>query len=88
MFNKVFNENPDMRNLEKEIAYLKDILKMKRTGVEVDVNLNDKMKKLKAENSKLKEMIDKELVDRLKQENNFLRRELDRKQNDEIIASS
>ena len=74
MFNKVFNENPDMRNLEKEIAYLKDILKMKRTGVEVDVNLNDKMKKLKAENSKLKEMIDKELVDRLKQENNFLRR--------------
>ena len=33
-----------MRNLEKEIAYLKDVLKMKRTGVEVDVNMIDKMK--------------------------------------------
>lgn len=35
-----------MRNLEKEIAYLKDVLKMKRTGVEVDVNMIDKMKRL------------------------------------------
>lgn len=30
---KIYNENPEMRNLEKEIAYLKDILKLKRTGV-------------------------------------------------------
>lgn len=31
--NKMFTDNPEMRNLEKEIAYLKDVLKMKRTGV-------------------------------------------------------
>lgn len=32
---------------------------MKRTGVEVDVDLTEKMKKLQSENIKLKQMVDK-----------------------------
>jgi hypothetical protein len=38
---------------------------MKRTGVEVDVNMADRMKRLQAENRKLKEMVDSELVNKL-----------------------
>lgn len=38
---------------------------MKRTGVEVDVNMADRMKRLQAENRKLKEMVDTELVNKL-----------------------
>ncbi len=30
---------------------------MKRTGVEVDVDMSDKVKKLQSENQKLKEMV-------------------------------
>lgn len=86
VINKVFHENPEMRNLEKEIAYLKDILKMKRTGVELDVNMAEKVKKLQTENRKLKEMVDRDLVERLTKENNILKRELDKKQNDELLS--
>jgi hypothetical protein len=43
-----------MRNLEKEIAYLKDVLKMKRNGVQ-----------LQSENNKLKEMINHDLIQKL-----------------------
>ena len=64
--NKVLHENPEMRNLEREIAYLKDILKMKRTGVEIDVDITDKFKRLQSENQKLKEMVDKDLVEKLR----------------------
>ena len=32
---------------------------MKRTGVDVDVNIMDRMKKLQSENQKLKEMVDR-----------------------------
>lgn len=64
--NKVLHENPEMRNLEREIAYLKDILKMKRTGVEIDVDITDKFKRLQNENQKLKEMVDKDLVEKLR----------------------
>lgn len=76
-----------MRNLEKEIAYLKDVLKMKRTGVEVDVDMTDKMKKLQSENLKLKEMVNQELVEKLLRENTHLKRELDRKNNDNLMNS-
>ena len=38
---------------------------MKRTGVEVDVNMADRMKRLQVENRKLKEMVDTELVNKL-----------------------
>lgn len=85
--NKIFNDNPEMRNLEKEIAYLKDVLKMKRTGVEVDVDMTDKMKKLQSENLKLKEMVNQELVEKLLRENTHLKRELDRKNNDNLMNS-
>ena len=35
-----------MRLLEKEITYLKDLLKMKRNGVGIDVDNAEKVKKL------------------------------------------
>lgn len=48
-----------MTKLEKEISYLKDILKIKRNGTSViDSDLNEKYKRLQQENMKLKEMVD------------------------------
>jgi hypothetical protein len=56
-----------MNKLEKEISYLKDVLKMKRNGTSViDVDLNDKYKRLQQENSRLKELVDEELVEKLR----------------------
>lgn len=64
---KTFSDNPEMRNLEREISYLKDILKFKRTGANIiDLDLNDRLKRLQTENDKLKEMIDRDLVEKLK----------------------
>lgn len=54
-----------MRNLEKEIAYLKDVLKMKRNGVQIDPNMADRVHKLQSENNKLKEMINHDLIKKL-----------------------
>lgn len=57
------SDNPEMNKLEKEIAYLKDILKIKRNGAAViDVDLNEKFKRLQQENHRLKELVDEELV--------------------------
>lgn len=47
---------------------------MKRTGVEIDVDMTDKFKKLQTENQKLKEMVDRDLVDKLMRENMQLKR--------------
>lgn len=56
-----------MGKLEKEISYLKDVLKMKRNGTSViDVDLNDKYKRLQQENNRLKELVDEELVEKLR----------------------
>lgn len=44
--NRVYNENSDMRNLEKEIAYLKDLLKLKRNGIPIDIDNTEKMRRL------------------------------------------
>lgn len=43
------NETAEMKNLQKQIAYLKDILKMKRVGGNskiTDVDLGQKYKRL------------------------------------------
>lgn len=45
------------------------------------------MKKLQSENQKLKEMVDRDLVERLLRENTHLKRELDRKANDNLMDS-
>ena len=60
---------------------------MKRTGVEVDVDMAEKMKKLQSQNSKLKEMVNQELVQRLLRENTHLKRELDKKANENLLDS-
>ena len=51
-----------MRNLEKEVAYLKDLLKLKRNGIAVDVDASDKLKRLQSENDKLRQLVDRDLV--------------------------
>lgn len=72
---KTFSDNPEMRNLEREINYLKDVLKFKRNGANhVDLDINEKLKKLQVENEKLKEMVDKDLIEKLQKENHTLKR--------------
>lgn len=61
-----FSNNNDMLALEKEIVYLKDVLKLKRNGVNVPSEINAKLRHLQLENEKLKELIDEDIVHKLK----------------------
>jgi hypothetical protein len=58
---------------------------MKRNGMEVDVDMINKVHKLQHENQRLKEIVNQDLVDRLIKENTHLKHELERKTNDEIL---
>lgn len=54
---RVYSDNPEMRNLEREVSYLRDMLKMKGGHVPTDMDLREKFKCLQQENSKLREMV-------------------------------
>jgi hypothetical protein len=51
---RVYSDNPEMRTLEREINYLRDMLKMKGGHLPTDIELREKYKNLQQENEKLK----------------------------------
>lgn len=59
---KVYSENPEMRNLEREIAYLRDMLKMRGGNMPSDIELRERYKALQQENQRLKDAVDQDLV--------------------------
>ena len=73
-----------MRNLEREISYLRDMLKMRGGQMPTDVEIRNKYKMLQRENNKLKELVDMDLLGRLKKENTHLKQQLTYQSNDMV----
>jgi hypothetical protein len=73
-----------MRNLEREISYLRDMLKMRGGQMPTDVEIRNKYKMLQEENNKLKELVDMDLLGRLKKENTHLKQQLTYQSNDMV----
>jgi hypothetical protein len=84
---KTYSDNPEMRNLEREINYLRDMLKMRGGKLPTDIELREKYKQLQHENDKLKEMVDQNMLERLKRENLTLKQQLQNQQNDVLSDS-
>ena len=65
-----------IQKLQREVQYLKEMLQMKRNGINPN-HLSLQLYKLKDENEKLKQLaINYEDIERMKQENKLMRIEL------------
>ena len=84
---KIFSDNPEMRNLQRQISYLRDMLKMRGGNLPSDLQLRNKYKVLQNENEKLKEMIDIDMLAKLKKENSHLRQQITFQSNDVLSDS-